>query len=144
MWGMRSNTSKNGFFSRLIFIIKFKYFYSASLLEESTCVENVDTTSFVIIAIAGVVFSFGFVLIAVLINKFEKRNMLMFTMVCASLTSLAIVWTTNLYAIIILMVATVCIGVAQAFISAFCVDIYPTNIRYLFIVFWMKYICKSF
>lgn len=115
------------------------FFFSASLLEESICVENVDTTSFVIIAIAGVVFSFGFLLIAVLINKFEKMNMLIFTMICASLTSLAIVWTTNLYAIIILMVATVCIGVAQAFISAFCVDIYPTNIRYL-LSFRMKYI----
>lgn len=98
-------------------------------MEDSTCVANVDTTSFVIITIAGLVFSFGFFLIATLINKFEKMNMLVFTMICAALTSIAIVWTTNLYAIIILMVATVCIGVAQAFISAFCVDIYPTNIR---------------
>lgn len=107
------------------------FIYSTSLLEELICVENVDTTSFVIIAVAGVVFAFGFLLISVFINKFEKKNMLVFTMCCAALTSLAIVWTTNLYAIIILMVATVCVGDALAFISAMCVDIYPTHIRYL-------------
>lgn len=101
-------------------------------MDESVCVENVDTTSFIILAIAGLVFSMGFISISVLINKFEKRNMLIVTMICASLTSIAIVWTTNFYAIIVLMVATVCIGVAQAFISALCVDIYPTNIRYLY------------
>lgn len=98
-------------------------------MDESICVENVDTTSFIILAFAGLVFSMGFVSISVLINKFEKKNMLMVTMIFASLTSLAIVWTTNFYAIIVLMVVTVCIGTAQAFISALCVDIYPTNIR---------------
>lgn len=103
-------------------------------MSESVCVENVDTTSFLIIAFAGLVFSLGFVLIAVLINRFEKKNMLMVSMICGSLTALAIVWTTNFYAIIILMVATVCIGVAQAFISAMCVDIYPTNIRYIYLL----------
>lgn len=57
-------------------VIIFYFFFSVSLTEAVTCVESVDTTSFLIIAMAGFFFAMMFVVISIIINKFEKTTML--------------------------------------------------------------------
>lgn len=50
-------------------------------------------------------------------------------MICCAVTSIALVFTTNFYLIIIFLILTCCVGTAQAFVSAICVDTYPTQVR---------------
>lgn len=90
---------------------------------------NVDPTIFAITFFMGVFFSVVYFVNGLIIYRLGKKNLLAIWFVLCGLAGILIPWSQNYHTIIVLILIFLTVGCNGSILSAFLVDIYPTNIR---------------
>lgn len=90
---------------------------------------NVDSRIFAITFFMGVFFSVVYFVNGLIIYRLGKKNLLAIWFVLCGLAGILIPWSENYHVILVLMLIFLTCGCCGSILSAFLVDIYPTNIR---------------